>query len=457
MSRRIFFTFLSILVSLPFLVLIPTLVRGQTNGVYGVSGYVYDDLNANGRYDAGEPGVPNAVIYADNTQSGYRAYTDAYGHWQIPVLPPGAHSIEIQNAGAAGSRPTTSEKFLVSGPTSAVSFGMQNGGYDVTGQVLDENGRPVSGATVYSDFPNRETAITNSSGFYTLRDMGYDSSNPIPGQQGGHNIYVQGYNGNPVLVNPQYATATLPAPTITVVTNQGGTNCGPTYAKDPNSGSCGYFNDRCTLPSGWYPVTSCGGTTPPPGQCTNGQRVPGSGTQTCNYQTQQRCMVYSYYNSSSCASTYQGGLEECQYVTGFCGYQSGGTGGQCTPGQQVGSTQYRCNNMNQQCTVTTHNNANCTGTYENQSCGYVVGQCGYTCPPGYSCLAGSTSSDGFSTLQGEQSGFQDISVPAPVYYDTPATPIDYSWSVQPSQPSYSAPYDGGWYDQRTPYIAPDWY
>lgn len=298
------------------LVLIPTMVRGETMGSYGVSGYVFDDLNANGRYDQGEPGVPNVMIYADSTQGVYQTSTDAYGHWQINNLPLGAHSIEINNAGAAGSRPTTVEKFVVSGPTSAIQFGMQAGGYGVDGYVTD-HGRPAAGVKVYVDLPNRQSVVTDSNGYYRFQDVGYDASPVVPGVSGGHTIYVEGSN-NPQVVNPQ-----SPMPGIrkdfTVTTDQGGSSCGPIFARDPNNPSnCAYFNNRCALPTGWQEVGSCSQSSPPGtgGQCVQGSRVPNSGTPQCS-TSNQRCMVYSYYNSN--CSTYAGQLEECQTVAGSCG------------------------------------------------------------------------------------------------------------------------------------------
>lgn len=440
MSRRIFFTLLSILVSLPLLFSV-TKVFAQTN--YGVSGFVCDDLNLNKICEPNEPGIPGMMVYADNTHTVYKAYTDAYGHWQIPTLPPGAHSIEIQNAGAGGSRPTTSEKFLVSGPTSNVQFGIQKGGYSVDGRVIVD-GRPVAGTTVYVDSSNR-TAVTDGSGYYRFEDIGYDNSTPVYGVSGGHNIIVPGYsNTNPILVNPSASGPPVQGirADFNVTTDQGGSACPQviTRARNPITNVCIDFPTPCDVPAGWplgcsttqpggqctqgesagttshclagtnqycsfnlyrnsncstyegnafgcYVASQCGSTSQPSGQCTQGQRVPGSGTQTCNYQTRQRCMVYSYYSSSSCSSTYQGGLEECQYVVGYCNY----------------------------------------------------GQSGYT-----------YGNDGVSTLQGEQSV-----QPVQTYDPAPASWVDNSWQ---NQPTYADPYyQQTWYDQSTPYIAPDWY
>lgn len=319
MSRRIFFTLLFILISLPLAILVPK-VFAQV-GSYNASGYVCDDLNANSRCEPNEPGIPGMMVYADNTLTGQRAYTDTYGYWQLNNLPSGAHSIEIANAGSGGSKPTTSEKFLVSGSTSSVQFGVQKGGYGVDGYVKDPYGRPVVGTTVYVDLPNRQTAVTDGNGYYRFEDIGYDSSTPVYGVSGGHSIYVQDYNSNPQLVNPQQTTTGIHLNDFRVTTDQSSPSCGPSYARDPiYPSNCTYFPSRCLLPAGWQEVSSCTSTTPPPGQCTQGQSA--GTTQRCIGQ--QSCSVPLYYYSN--CTTYEGAPTNCQNIFGQCGYYSGYSG-----------------------------------------------------------------------------------------------------------------------------------
>lgn len=319
MSRRILFTFLSILVFLPLLFLITTNVRGQSYYSYSASGYVCDDLNANGGCEPNEPGLPGMLIYADNTLYGPRVYTNAYGYWQLNNLS-GSHLIEIANAGSNGSRPTTSEKVSVSGPTSTIHFGVQNRGYDVTGYVKDQNGHPVSGATVYVDVPGRQMTTTDAAGFYTIRDVGYDTSTPIPGVQGGHGINVLGYEANSVLVNPQYATASL-STNITVGT-QGGGHCLAvvTPARNPSTGACINFGTPCDVPAGWVLVSNCIQTG---GQCTPNTQA-GQPYQGCD-GIRQYCTLTPTYADTNCQVSNV--ATNCHYVPGQCGYQSGGYGG----------------------------------------------------------------------------------------------------------------------------------
>lgn len=312
---------------LPLLVTSPN-AFGQVANVYSVAGYVFDDLNANGFQDLGEPGVAGMMIYADST-FGQFAYTDVYGYWQINNLPQGSHSIEIANAGSGGSRPTTAQKIQVTDSRSILNFGVQHKGYAVEGYIRDEFGRPVRGTTVYVDLPNRQTAITNNFGYYRIENVGYDSSVPIFGIQGGHNIYVQGYDANPVLVNPQYSTQAMPANFTVRSQDEGfvpaippGCAVMPTYARYPNTGQCQVFDSPCLVPAGWQivPAASCGIVTPVP-QCTEGQIV--NSTQRC--VGQQLCTVYTYQTAN--CSTYQGSPQNCQFVPGQCNYQSPGSGG----------------------------------------------------------------------------------------------------------------------------------
>lgn len=315
--RKYLFVLLLIL-SLPLLLFVPQ-AFGQVANSYSASGYVCDDLNLNGRCEPNEPGIPNMKVYADQTSSQHATTTDAFGYFTLNNLPAGAHSIEVANAGSGGSRPTTSERFLVSGATSTLQFGVQQGGYGVDGYVRDPFGRPVPGATVYVDLPNRQRATTDGQGYYRFEDIGYDSSPVQYNVSGGHNIYVEGYTSNPRLVNPQTPIQGIRSDFTVTTTDQSSPSCGPTFARDPNNPSnCTNFPNRCALPPGWQEVGSCNQSTTPStgGQCVQGSRVPGSGTPQCNNQN-QRCMVYSYYNSN--CSTYAGQLEECQTVAGQCG------------------------------------------------------------------------------------------------------------------------------------------
>jgi len=467
MSRRIFFILLSILLFLPLITLVPKVFAQY--GTYSVSGYVFDDRNANGRQDFGEMGIAGKKIYADNSGSQYSTTTNQYGYFQFNV-PNGAHSIEIAAAGAQGSMPTTTQKFPVSGPSGSLAYGIQRGGYAVEGRVTDCDGyicRPLAGATVYVDSPSSgNTVTTDQNGYYRIDNVWYDESRPVYGVSGGHNIYVLGYDGNSVLVNPQYQTVSMPA-NFTVRTDQVGPSCGPTYARDPyNPSNCAYFQNSCALPAGWVPVGSCTQYTPtfptyPSQQCPINQPA-GSAYQGCS-GNQQLCTLTPTYGTN--CQVYNVATN-CQPLTpGVCGYQGGGfyqptfpTNPQCSPGQQAGQSYYGCDGQ-QYCLVTPRYNSTSCSTYNDYSnCQYVAGQCNYQspqygCPPGFSgpgCGGGSYCPPGFSGpgcgttysadtsyLQGQTDGgqsFQDLSrmnQPNPVY--------DYGNMYTPQEPSYYAP------------------
>lgn len=267
MYKRLIATIFSFLILLPLIIFTP-IAFGQiapSTFFYTVSGYVFDDLNANGFKDLNEPGIRDAFIYADRTDSYFYTSSDPYGYFTLNV-PLGTHSIEIASAGSGGSRPTTAEKVIVTNTNNNILFGIQKGGYAVEGCVKDQFNNAVVGARVYVDFPNRTTTITNSLGCYRIEEVGYDASASVYGVSGGHNIYVEGYNINPVLVNPQSPTLGIRADFMVNNTDSIGPNCGPAYARDPNNPSnCTSFPNRCALPSGWQEVGSCN-TNPNPGQ-----------------------------------------------------------------------------------------------------------------------------------------------------------------------------------------------
>lgn len=200
------FTFLLVLGTLGYLSIKPM------SASYSVSGYIFNDLNANRVYDFGEPNlskndIPSVYVYADNTQTVYRAEPDGSGYWHIDNLPEGPHSIEIANAGSAGGYPTTNEKVTVYVQRLDVRFGIQQG-YTVVGRVTDDRGG-VPGLTVYVDLPNRRSAATDSFGNYRIENVAYGGS--------GHNIYIQDggswqvVSQNPILLTPQSPVAEMRA------------------------------------------------------------------------------------------------------------------------------------------------------------------------------------------------------------------------------------------------------
>lgn len=63
------------------------------SGAGEVSGTVYVDANENGRRDASEAGVPNAIVLLDGR---YVARTDSQGRYSFPAVAAGPHRVQLQ-------------------------------------------------------------------------------------------------------------------------------------------------------------------------------------------------------------------------------------------------------------------------------------------------------------------------------------------------------------------------
>lgn len=61
-----------------------------------LEGMVFVDDNGNGRFDAGEQGIPNAVLVAD----GKRVASDGDGRFRFPPLPPGTYVVTLERVPA---------------------------------------------------------------------------------------------------------------------------------------------------------------------------------------------------------------------------------------------------------------------------------------------------------------------------------------------------------------------
>jgi len=86
---------------------VPGLLNIPTNTIAGVA---FNDLNGNGKMDAGDPGISSRTIYIDLNNSGTlqsndpTATTDANGNFTLPDLPDGTYTIrEVLPAGWVGT------------------------------------------------------------------------------------------------------------------------------------------------------------------------------------------------------------------------------------------------------------------------------------------------------------------------------------------------------------------
>lgn len=452
MFKKLLFT--SLLALLPILIFTPLVAQGQ--GTYPVQGVVFDDKNGNGVQDGGEFGIGGKLIYADNTSS-HQVRSNSDGSFRLDV-PVGTHSIEIQNAGEGGSFPTTTQKIPVSSAQN-VRFGIQQGGYDLVGIVRNAAGQPMSGATVYLDDYRGKRATTDQYGRYVIQDVPYDASQVIPGYQGGHNVYVAGYEETArALANPQ-------SPVF------------PYERHDLNAVN---------------PIFNPGFPTPQPGlpggTCNPGSVV-GSNTSACRNNTQEFCEVRNICSSDG-RSTYPDYFN-CGARSGQCGYTGTTnpfpTQPQCTPNTPTGQAVTQGCAGQYYCTLTPTYATGCQQSNVASNCELRNGWCGYTGPnqgqqpfvPANNNPFG-TYSDGTSQLMGQQ-GFQDpffdmfwsqpqqatqlFSAPAPVqsgFVDDPFAGSagfsgwDSGFTSQIMQDSFSGSFNDTWSQMDTSFPGFDW-
>ena len=99
-----------------------------------VSGAVFNDVNANGKQDAGEKGLANVRVYVDLNKDGKfesnerNALTNASGNWSIAGLAPGSYVIRVVQP--QGYKPTVPAKGSFSLTLSS--------GQTVTGKLFGE-------------------------------------------------------------------------------------------------------------------------------------------------------------------------------------------------------------------------------------------------------------------------------------------------------------------------------
>jgi hypothetical protein len=169
-----------------------------------VTGTVWNDLNANGVYDAGEPGLGGVTVYADVAGTGQYASGDPStvtandGTYTLNNVPPGTVNIgEIVPNGYYESSPTTNNGFIsVTGGPGATISPVNFGDYatmtvsgtvwnDYNGNGTLDPGEPNAGAgwTIYEDLGHVGHLVAGDPSTTTAADGTYILTNAPAGTQ----------------------------------------------------------------------------------------------------------------------------------------------------------------------------------------------------------------------------------------------------------------------------------
>ena len=160
------------------------------------SGTKFDDLNANGQRDDGEPGLAGFTIYVDYNGNGVldqgepSDVTAADGTYEIAGIHPGTYKVrELQQAGWTCSMPSPcyySETFTSGAHHTGNNFGnwrtaTKSGTKfnDLNANGIKDAGEPgLAGVTIYVDYNDNgildqgePSAITDASGNYMISDV----------------------------------------------------------------------------------------------------------------------------------------------------------------------------------------------------------------------------------------------------------------------------------------------
>ncbi|MFN8440445.1 MAG: SdrD B-like domain-containing protein [Caldilineaceae bacterium] len=144
-----------------------------------ITGHVYNDLNGNGAFNSGEPGISSVVI---TLSTGITAATDANGVYTFTNVMPGTYTLTETNRSGYTStgdvQGTNDDRIIVtvisgSNVTGQDFFDTQfanlTGGVydDLNGNGVRDSGEPgISGVLI--TLSNGNTATTDASGLYTL-------------------------------------------------------------------------------------------------------------------------------------------------------------------------------------------------------------------------------------------------------------------------------------------------
>lgn len=142
---------------------------------FSITGNVFNDRNANGVKDTGEPNFPGATITRSGASSG-TGTSDASGNYTFANISAGNYTVALTTP--PGYRITTpaSQSFTV-GPSRTVNFGVSQL-YTVTGNVYldtNANGFKDIGEANYAGTPalsaSRGTVVANASATYTVSNV----------------------------------------------------------------------------------------------------------------------------------------------------------------------------------------------------------------------------------------------------------------------------------------------
>ena len=118
---------------------------------------------------AGKP-APGATVTFTPSGGGtpQTTLTDTNGNYTLSNVPPGTYTGTATLNGATAAAPSVN---VVSGQTITVAFKLAAGAGSATGRVVDNNGNPIAGATVFfngSGTAAVQTATTGTDGIYTF-------------------------------------------------------------------------------------------------------------------------------------------------------------------------------------------------------------------------------------------------------------------------------------------------
>ncbi len=211
------------------------------------------------------------------------ATTDTNGSYTLSNVPPGTYT---GTASLSGATATSGAVTVTSGATLTVNFKLAPGAGSATGRVVDTNGNPIGGATVFFNgggLPATATATTGANGVYTfpagsLPSGSYQVSATAPTFGASTPVLVVITSStvttvadivlNPVqngtlggLVTTSGSTTPLAGVSITIVNTATGqtitpapTSVSTTSAAPDGSGAINY--GPVTLPQGTYTVTA---------------------------------------------------------------------------------------------------------------------------------------------------------------------------------------------------------
>lgn len=183
----------------------PVSIVGNTNAtgvnfgnnfvVASISGFKFNDLNADGVNEPGEPRIANWPIYLDLNGNGRldvgepSTLTNAQGNFTFTNLPPGTYLVrEVQQPGFRQTTPNPTALILGNGVNASnISFGntlvlgsisgIKFNDFNVNGR-LDPGEPPIPNAQIYIDLnnnsrlePNEPSTVTDSQGNYSFRNI----------------------------------------------------------------------------------------------------------------------------------------------------------------------------------------------------------------------------------------------------------------------------------------------